>query len=98
VKTVHVALIGTAAAVVAVYFITRAARAAADLGPLGIGAAAGAGVVNVAAGGILGIGDAVGLPRTQMSECERAMAEGRTWDASFVCPAPVFLNYLKDKL
>lgn len=92
------ALIGTAVAVAAVYFITKAARAAADLGPLGIGAAVGSGVVDAGAGVVLGIGDAVGLPRTQMSECERAMAEGRTWDASFVCPAPVFLNYLKEKL
>lgn len=92
------ALIGTAVAVAAVYLITKAARAAADLGPVGLGAAVGAGVVNTAAGGVLGIGDAVGLPRTDMTECERAMAEGRTWDASFICPAPVFLNYLKEKL
>jgi len=94
VKPVHLALIGTAAAVALVYVATRAARAAADLGPLGLGAAAGSAVVNAGAGAVLGIGDAVGLPRTEMNACERAMAEGRTWDASFVCPAPVFLKYL----
>lgn len=81
-------------AVAAVYIITKAARAAADLGPVGLGAAVGAGVVDAGAGVVLGIGDAVGLPRTEMNECQRAMAEGRTWDASFLCPAPVFLKYL----
>lgn len=93
-KPVHMALIGTAVAVAAVYIITKAARAAADLGPVGLGAAVGAGVVDAGAGVVLGIGDAVGLPRTEMNECQRAMAEGRTWDASFLCPAPVFLKYL----
>ncbi|AVO42722.1 hypothetical protein [Simplicispira suum] len=93
-KTVHIAIIATAAAVGIVYLATRAARAAADLGPLGLGAAAGSAVVDLGAGAVLGIGDAVGLPRTEMTECERAMAEGRTWDASFVCPAGTFLKYL----
>lgn len=93
-KPVAVAIVVTAAAVAAVYLVTRAARAAADLGPVGIGAAVGGAVVDAGAGVVLGIGDAVGLPRTQMTECERAMAEGRTWDASFVCPASTFLKYL----
>nr|WP_315540506.1 hypothetical protein [uncultured Comamonas sp.] len=36
----------------------------------------------------------LGVPRTNMTECERAKAEGRTWDASFVCPAGDFIKYL----
>jgi hypothetical protein len=43
---------------------------------------------------VLGIGDAIGLPRTNETECERAKREGRTWDASFACPASDFLSYV----
>lgn len=43
---------------------------------------------------VLAIGDAVGIPRTNESECQRAIREGRTWDASFACPAGDFLSYL----
>lgn len=93
-KPVTIAIVATVAAVAAVYAAKRAFQAAADAGPLGIGTAVGSGVVNAGAGVVLGMGDAIGLPRTEMSECEKAMAEGRTWDASFVCPAPVFLRYL----
>jgi hypothetical protein len=93
-KPVTIAIVATVAAVAVVYAAKRAFQAAADAGPLGIGAAVGSGVVNAGAGVVLGMGDAIGIPRTEMNECERAMAEGRTWDASFACPAPVFLRYL----
>ena len=57
-----------------------------------------AGVVGVigdaGAGAVIGIGDAIGVPRTNETECEKAMREGRTWDASFACPASTFLKYL----
>lgn len=89
-----VAIVAAVVAVAAVYAAKRAFQAAADLGPLGLGAAVGSGIVDTGSGVILGMGDAIGLPRTEMTECEKAMAEGRTWDASFVCPAPVFLRYL----
>lgn len=39
-----------------------------------------------------GIGDKLGVPRTNLTECEKAIAEGRTWDASFACPASDFLS------
>lgn len=38
------------------------------------------------------VGDAVGVPRTNETECERALREGRTWDASFACPAGKFIG------
>jgi len=69
------------------------ANAAAGAGE-GIGNAAvqfGGGVVS---GVALGIGDAIGVPRTNMTKCEQAMAEGRTLDASFDCPAGTFISYL----
>lgn len=62
------------------------------------GAAIGGAVVDMADGVIGGavttIGEAVGIPKTNPTECEKAKAEGRTWDASFACPAGDFLKYL----
>ena len=43
---------------------------------------------------VYAVGDWVGIPRTNMTECERAKAEGRTWDASFACPAGDFIEYV----
>lgn len=58
-------------------------------------AAGAVGVIGDAAGGVaIGIGDLVGIPRTDETECEKAMREGRTWDASFACPAGTWLGYL----
>lgn len=49
---------------------------------------------GVVTGVVTGIGDRVGIPRTDTNECAKAKADGRTWDASFVCPAGEFLKYL----
>ncbi len=58
-------------------------------------ASAAVGVVNDAAAGVVvGIGQAVGIPATNDSACEKAKREGRTWDASFACPAGDFIGYL----
>ncbi len=51
-------------------------------------------VGDAASGVVLGIGDAIGVPRTDMTACEQAIAEGRTWDASFACPAGTFIGSL----
>lgn len=47
---------------------------------------------QAAAGVVEGVGLAVGIPRTNASECDRAKAEGRWWDASFACPAGDFIS------
>lgn len=39
-------------------------------------------------------GQIVGVPATDMTECERAKAEGRTWDASFACTATDFIGWV----
>lgn len=59
-----------------------------------VGEAAVASIVGAGTGVVLGAGEAVGIPRTDLNECERAKAEGRTWDASFACPAGNFLKYV----
>lgn len=45
-------------------------------------------LVNDTVGGaVVGVGNVIGIPETNLNECDRALAEGRYWDASFVCPA-----------
>lgn len=53
-------------------------------------------VADTAAGLVIGTGDVLGIPRTDMNECQRALAEGRTLDASFACPAGTFLGGVWD--
>lgn len=71
---------------------------AATRGSKGTGQAIGGAVVDMAdgivSGVVVGTGQLVGIPATNMTECERAKAEGRTWDASFACPAGNFIKYL----
>jgi hypothetical protein len=86
-------LAGVAAAALVLLILVKKKGAAADLGT-SLGNAAvelGGGIV---AGAAETIGDGIGVPRTDMTECEKAMAEGRTLDASFACPASTFLSYM----
>jgi hypothetical protein len=64
-------------------------QAATNLGGAVVDAA-----VGVPTGAVLAIGEAVGIPQTNMTACQQAMAEGRTWDASFACPASTWLKYV----
>lgn len=62
------------------------------------GAAIGSALVDAADGVLKGAvtsaGQMAGIPATNMTACEKAKAEGRTWDASFDCPAVDFLKYV----
>jgi hypothetical protein len=51
-------------------------------------------VDGIVSGGVIGAGELIGVPAPNLTECERAKLEGRTWDASFACPAKDFLSYL----
>lgn len=70
---------------VAYFFLRGAKGAAKDVSK---------GLVNVGVGSVLGVSEALGIPETNQTECEKALAEGRTWDASFACPAGKFLGSL----
>ena len=89
-----VAIVGT------VGLIAWRARQAGGVGPLAasagqaVGSAAVQAVDGAAKGVIETIGQVVGIPVTSETECERAKREGRTWDASFACPAGDFLGYV----
>lgn len=82
-----------AGGVVVVALLWAKARGGKDAGQ-----AIGSGAVNlvdgVLSGGVIAGVDLIGIPPTNMTECEKAKAEGRTWDASFACPAKDFLSYL----
>ncbi len=90
-------LIGAAVAALGLAFVVTVKKkgAAAAMGQA-VGGAVVDAAVGVATGVVYGIGDTVGVPRTDMTECEKAKAEGRTWDASFACPAKDFISYLWD--
>jgi len=66
-------------------------------GIAGAAQSVGAGAVGVvdglASGLVLGLGDVVGLPRTEKTACELAMQNGDNWKASFVCDAATFLKW-----
>ncbi len=50
-----------------------------------VGTAAGRAVVDAATGTVLGIGDGLGLPRTDQATCDAAMAAGDWLTASLYC-------------
>ncbi len=79
----------------AVYLAQKKSLAAVAAGAgVAAGEAAGQAIVGAGTGLVFGLGDAVGVPRTNETECERAKREGRTLDASFACPAGDFWSYL----
>lgn len=63
-----------------------------------VGALASTAAMDMANGVLQGavetVGEAVGIPKTNMTKCEQDRAAGRTWDASFSCPAADFFDYL----
>ncbi len=65
--------------IIAATWVTNNAGEVAEV----IGAAAVDAVDGVLTGTVTGVGAAVGVPRTNQTECEKAKAEGRTRDASF---------------
>lgn len=61
-----------------------------------IGEGAGGAVVDLVDGAVAGVaygvGDKLGVPRTEKTACQKALDEGRTLDASFACPAGTFIK------
>lgn len=84
------AMLGAAA------FLTYFVYALATKGFKGVASAAAEGVVraatDTAAGVVIGAGKAIGIPETNEQQCYDAVATGRTWDASFACPAGTFIK------
>lgn len=66
-------------------FVTR--------GVMGVTAGVTQGVLDAGAGVVVGAGEAVGIPQTNRDQCVEDIYAGRSWDASFSCPAATFLRY-----
>lgn len=47
---------------------------------------------DMAVGAVKGVGEVFGIPDTNTDQCTKDLAAGRTWDASFSCPASRFLG------
>lgn len=78
---------------VAIIAATWVTKNAGEVGA-SIGGAAVDAVDGVLNGTVTGIGEMIGVDKTNKTECEKAKADGRTWDASFACPAGDFLKYV----
>ena len=68
--------------------LARAAAGAAVEGVKAVASTAG----DVVAGTVQGVGDAVGVPRTDATRCDQAIALDDFWRASFDCPALDFMG------
>lgn len=90
-KDTTVKLLLAAGAIAALMIVVKKNGGIQGVAAGAVSAAVGA-VGDAASGAVLGIGDAFGVPRTDMTACEQAIAEGRTWDASFACPAGDFIK------
>lgn len=51
-------------------------------------------VDGVVTGTVVGTGEIFGVPATNVSQCQADMAAGKTWSASFSCPAKTFIKYI----
>lgn len=83
-------LLGAGALVVlaAVWWISRKGSAAQ------VGVAAGQAVGDAAAGVVVGIGQSLGVPATELTKCEACKAAGDVLGASFACSAGDFLSWV----
>lgn len=84
--------LGVGVAVVAALALGWLGKKVAEEGVMGAAEWLGKAAGDAPAGVVLGIGDSLGIPRTNETECDRALREGRTWDASFACPAARFIT------
>ncbi len=61
-------------------------------GVQGVATAAVGAVGDVATGTVVGAGQLVGIPATNQTQCQRDLAAGDWWEASFSCPAGTFIG------
>lgn len=87
------------AAGVALYIIKKGSVTAAAQDAVA-GAVSGAGglVGSIGSGAVLGVGDLIGVPRTNETLCEQAKRLGKTSEASKYCQAGDFVGWLWNDL
>lgn len=52
---------------------------------------------DIVTGGVVGIGQGIGIPPTSLDKCAMDRANGDVWNASFDCPAFDFLSWWWNK-
>lgn len=82
-----------AAGLVGAVVLFVASKGARETG-LAIGGAAVDLADGVLSGGVMAVGDLVGVPRTEPTACEAAKASGSLWDVSFACPAADYFRQI----
>lgn len=93
----HLPLIaGLAIGLGALFLVNKIRAAASDPAGTAQGITSGIidGIGGAATGVVVGTGEILGIPKTNMTQCQQDMAAGRTWDASFSCPAGDFIKYV----
>ena len=100
----HLPLIGGAALLLAgVYMLVKLKNAVGNAvsDPAALAENAATGAVNIAssaaAGVVTGAGLVLGVPKTDLTQCQKDQAAGDTWAASFSCPASDFISYWWNK-
>ncbi|MDE3038933.1 MAG: hypothetical protein KGJ21_10865 [Pseudomonadota bacterium] len=63
-----------------------------------VGTAAVGAVGDAAVGTVIGIGETVGIPPTNATQCQIDLANGDMWAASFSCDAATYISAVKDKV
>jgi len=51
-------------------------------------------VNGVISGTVVGVGKVVGIPETNVSQCDKDRRAGSKWDASFSCDAATFMKWI----
>lgn len=83
--------VGAALAGGALLYILAQKRAGESLAAAAARSAVGL-VGDAGVGAVKGVGELVGVPDTSTDQCEKDLAAGNHWDASFSCPASRFLG------
>jgi hypothetical protein len=55
-------------------------------------------VIDGATGAVIGIGKGVGIPETNITQCQKDLQAGNMWAASFSCPAADFVKGMINRL
>ena len=53
---------------------------------------------DATAGAVVGAGEVIGIPQTDLTQCQMDINNGDWWAASFSCPMPVYLAAVKNRV
>jgi hypothetical protein len=89
--TVYIVGIGVVAAALAAVYIKKKVTDAGGLQTV-VADVVSETVDSVVGGVVTGVGQVIGIPRTEKTACQAALDRGDMWNASFACPAGTFIG------